>query len=78
MVLHLVMDAAHQAHLVHHPGHARQMLAHLHARHVARDRLEQPANAVGRVGLHVERFQLAGAAELVKKDHDLGAEPAAA
>ena len=47
------------------------------ARLTGRDRLELAADAVGGVGLHVERVEMRRAAELVQEDEVLGAGPAA-
>jgi len=58
--------------LVHHAGHARQVLAHVDAGEVGRDFLEVATHLDRRVGLHVERVNRAQAA--LEEDVDAGFE----
>ena len=73
VVLHRVRHATDQRHLVHDLRRLRQLLADLDAVGARRDRLVRPANALGRVRLHVEHVDVARPAPLKEEDDRLRA-----
>ena len=72
VVLHLVVHRPDLGELAHHLREPGQVLGDEQARLGRGDRLELAADAVGGVGLHVERIEVRRPAELVEEDDVLG------
>src|SRR5438270_11985938 len=72
VVLHIVMHRPDERYLVHHLCQLWQMFADCDAICFSRNWLMNSAERFRRTGLHVEHVDVAGTAELVKKDDRLG------
>ncbi len=77
-VVHAVMYRPQDGRVVDQPGHARQMLAELDARHGRGDRLKFTPQLDRRVGLHVPHVEVAGTAVEKNQDRRIRTGPAAA
>ena len=72
VVFHIVMDAADLGPAIELSPPTRQVLADGRTGNGRRDGLELPPDSIGRIGLHVERIDMARAPVLMQKNHALG------